>query len=70
MDRSGMPEQCRLHMSAKTSTKEPKGAMLSNITCLNAADQGHFRDRVLLLLKERDRIKIEKISSQNQFFLL
>lgn len=38
MDRSAMPEQCRLHMPAKTSTKEPKGATLSN-TCLNVVDE-------------------------------
>lgn len=67
MDRSGMSEQCRLHMLAKTSTKEPKGATLSNIMCLNAADEGHLR--FLLSLRERDRIKIDtKVSRHSLFY--
>jgi len=61
MDRSGMAEQCRLHMPVKILTKEPKGATLSNITCLNPADQGHLR--TLLSLKKCDRIKLDRRKS-------
>lgn len=67
MDCSGMSEQCRLHMPTKTSTKEPKGATLSNTTCFNTADEGHLR--ALLSLRERDRIKIDTKVSRPSLFI-